>query len=313
LHFGMLAPVSTGARQYGGVGVMVRRPGIELAVQRAPEWRAAGPLCERALAFARQFYAAAPKAELDGLPPAVAIAVESAGAEHIGLGTGTQLGLAVARALSMLAGRPALGAMELARRVARGRRSAIGVHGFEHGGLVVDGGKTDPDAVAPLVAQMSLPDDWQFVLVVPHDIRGLHGPAEREAFRELGPVLPSITAELCRMVLLGLLPAAAEQDFAGFSQRLYEFGQLVGRCFASCQGGVFAHPRLFEIAEFIRSTGVTGVGQSSWGPTLFALTADYDAACTLVRRLEDRFGTGQTTFLISAVDNSGAETTVSRA
>ena len=76
--------------------------------------------------------------------------VERAPAEHTGLGVGTQLGLAIAKALAVASGEPELPSAELAMRVGRGERSAIGVHGFDRGGLLVDAGKLPGEAVSPL-------------------------------------------------------------------------------------------------------------------------------------------------------------------
>ena len=96
------------------------------------------------------------------LPPA-RISVQSAPEEHVGLGVGTQLSLAVARAVLELAGLPDPGPAELARLTGRGARSGIGLHGFQHGGLIVDGGRKREGAVPPLLARASFPDDWQIL------------------------------------------------------------------------------------------------------------------------------------------------------
>src|SRR5262249_15266403 len=157
------------ARQFGGAGLMVEQPGLCLAVRPAAEWSAAGPLAERALDFARRFAGALPPATL----PPQHIVVEASPPEHMGLGTGTQLGMAVARALAEAAGL-ALDGPELARRVGRGARSGLGVHGFTHGGFLVDGGKRAADGVAPLVARLAFPEEWRVVVVLPPWGRGRH-------------------------------------------------------------------------------------------------------------------------------------------
>src|ERR1051326_983522 len=155
LHFGLLSPgrdagwsnvdgERIAARSFGGIGLMVDEPGIVLRVEPALFWSASGPLYERALDFARLF-----KTSLPGVKPH-AIIVERIAPEHCGLGVGTQFGLAVAKALALAGGQPGWNAVELAGRVGRGRRSAVGVHGFEHGGLIVEGGKQGTEAVAPL-------------------------------------------------------------------------------------------------------------------------------------------------------------------
>ena len=73
-------------------------------------------------------------------------------------------------------------------------------------------------------------------------------------------------------------PAAEAGDFARFSRSVYRFGYQAGLCFAGRQGGAFASQRIAELVEAARNLGVEGVGQSSWGPTVFALLANEEAA-----------------------------------
>src|SRR5205823_2425989 len=83
------------------------------------------------------------------------------------LGVGTQLSLAVARVLLELAGRPVPEAPELAALCGRGLRSGIGLHGFDRGGLVVDGGRRSDDGIPPLLAHLDFPDDWAVLVILP--------------------------------------------------------------------------------------------------------------------------------------------------
>src|SRR5256885_2047192 len=70
-------------------------------------------------------------------------------------------------------------------RVGRGKRSALGVHGFAQGGFLVEAGKRDADGVAPLTARADFPEDWRVVLVLPPWGQGLHGAAEGRALQGL--------------------------------------------------------------------------------------------------------------------------------
>jgi beta-RFAP synthase len=307
LHFGMMGPLAgasglslgdvvPGVRRFGSVGLMIEHPGIRLRVEpaRAPagSWSADGPLAERALAFARSFAQTVPS---DLARPAH-LHIERAVPEHAGLGSGTQLALSVARALASAWELPSLDAVELARRVGRGRRSAIGVHGFERGGFLVDGGKGTAEALAPLLIRSTFPDPWRVVLVVPPGGSGLHGPDEHQAFEQLAAargtewqsVLPRTDA-LCRLVLLGMLPALAEGDPDAFGEAVHEFNARAGEAFAPVQGGIYAGPLVAEVVAFVRRQGVRGVGQSSWGPAVFAVVADEERGVDLARRLGDRF------------------------
>jgi beta-RFAP synthase len=306
LHFGLLnvGPADPPARQFGGVGLMVQAPGIQLTAAAAPEWSAEGPLAGRALAFARSF-----TETLDsGAVRPQHLRIEAAALDHVGLGTGTQLGLAVARALALAHGLAQQDAVALARRVRRGGRSALGVHGFEYGGFLVDGGRGAREDPAPLVARLPFPDEWRLLLALPPCGTGLHGTPEQQAFARLSASLasPERTAALCRLVLLGLLPALAERDLEAFGEALYDFNVRVGEAFAAVQGGTYAGPAVADLVAFVRGLGVRGVGQSSWGPAVFAVTADEERARHLAGRIRQRFTLEPGQVLLTAACNNGA-------
>lgn len=316
LHFGLLGfgpqePASSRegetplpARRFGGAGLMVRQPGLTLAVRPAATWSAEGPLAERALAFARQLVQTFAPARLEPQH----LHVEQAAPEHAGLGTGTGLGLAVARALAVAAGLTGLTVEDLAYRVGRGKRSGLGIHGFARGGFLVDGGKDGLDAAAPLVARVDFPESWRVVLILPARSQGLHGESEIRAFerlREAGAASAK-TDRLCRLVLLGMLPALVERDLDAFGEAVHDFNRRVGEWFAPVQGGCYAHPRTAAVVAFIRQWGVRGVGQSSWGPAVFAIAKDEDQAGALVGELRQRFGFQEPEVISCSACNRGA-------
>lgn len=271
LHFGLLGWGPDAPRQFGGVGLMIEAPGLDVEVRPAPTWHAEGPLAARALAVARRV--SDQLAEAGTASPALAIVVRSAAPEHAGLGTGTQLSLAIARAVLELAGRPGWRIDEAAELTGRGRRSGIGLHGFDRGGLIVDGGRGPNGEPPPLLTRLEFPRDWAILLVMPAVATGLSGRGELQAFRELRPPPPARIDRLCRLILLQMLPAVVEQDLTTFGAALAEIQEQVGRSFAPAQGGLpFAHPRLAEIAARMTRAGLRGVGQSSWGPTLYGFT-----------------------------------------
>ncbi len=257
LHFGLLAWGEEHPRQFGSVGLMIERPGLEIRAKPSPTWSAAGPLGERALGVARRVLDAL-ASEGRALEP-LHIAVERASREHVGLGTGTQLSLAVARLLLAAAREPRPSAERLAALAGRGRRSGIGLHGFIGGGLLVDGGRSPDSDVPPLLCRLEFPHDWSVLVLVPPLGHGLAGTDERHAFERLAS-LPTRTVErLCRLVLLELLPAAAERDLDEFGSALSQLQDEVGRSFAPIQGGIFAHAQSEDIAA-----GMRGSGSSEW-------------------------------------------------
>jgi beta-ribofuranosylaminobenzene 5'-phosphate synthase len=318
LHFGLLAlpsaddapaawedrdgKLSLPARRFGGAGLMVERPGLAVTVEPAERWSADGPLAARALDYAK-----AVSARLQSTQP-LRVVVEAAPPEHVGLGTGTQLGLALARAVAATAGRRPPDAIELAQLAGRGQRSALGTHGFVHGGFLVDGGKRSADGIAPLVAHVSFPDAWSILLIIPRDLCGDHGSRERTAFRTLAerPAELARTEALCRLVLLGMLPALVECDFDGFGEALYDFNRRVGQMFQPWQGGLYAHARIQHLVDVLRSSGqARGVGQSSWGPTVFAVM-HREQANELGEWLVRRHEAAPDELVITAVSNRGA-------
>jgi beta-RFAP synthase len=291
------------ARRFGGVGLMVESPALELTAERAPAWSAQGPLAERALAFAQQFARTLPTARPQRL------VVAHAPPEHAGLGSGTQLGLAVAQALAA-AHDLDLDAVELARRVGRGKRSALGVHGFARGGFLIEAGKRSGEGVAPLAVRWDFPEEWRVVLILPPWGQGLHGSAESAALQRLPTRAGSLerTDALCRLALLGMLPALAERDVAAFGEAVYDFNRRVGEAFRPVQGGTYAHPGTADVVAFVRQQRVPGVGQSSWGPAVFAVVDDAACADNLVRRLRERFGLGAGEVFATGAANDGAVT-----
>src|SRR5439155_25329369 len=97
-----------------------------------------------------------------------------------------------------------------------------------------------------------------------------------------------------------------EKDFAAFSECLFDFNVRVGEGFSLSQGGRYAHRDAESTIAFLRANGVRGVGQSSWGPTLFAATEDEEAATYWSGRLRDQFWFSGKEVLITQARNCGA-------
>jgi len=271
LHFGLIGWGPAIPRQFGGAGLMVRRPRVELTAKPGRAWEFHGPLAHRARAIVQNLLSAtSTDSHFPGPILPASIQILTAPPEHVGLGVGTQLSLAVIRALMELAGTAEPTISQLAELSGRGKRSGIGLHGFSHGGFIVDGGRRDHPSPPPLLARAPFPESWSILLVRPPGHRGVHGPAEHEAFSRLPPFPERAIDRMCRLILLGLLPAVIEQDLPAFGAALTELQTLVGEAFAPIQGDRFASTRGDEIIAELRKLGLQGAGQSSWGPTLYA-------------------------------------------
>jgi predicted sugar kinase len=105
-----------------------------------------------------------------------------------------------------------------------------------------------------------------------------------------------------------LLPGLAEENFAAVAEAIGEINARIGDHFAPAQGGRYSSPRVAETLDWLRRSGVAGAGQSSWGPTGFAILGGEEAAQALAAEMRRRFGgDGGVTFRVCRGRNRGAE------
>jgi len=279
LHFGVLDLRGVLGRWFGGIGGAAPSPTLLVSARRAELLTVEGMDAERAAGFARAFLV------FHGLAGGASVTIHRAFPAHKGLGSGTQLALAVARALAELYGLPT-GAAGLAAAVGRGRRSAIGTWTFAGGGLVVEGGRrADGDGVGPLIARLPFPPAWRCIVAVPRRGAAISGADEAAAFATL-PAPPDRDVEqVAHLVLMALLPALAEGDLTTFGRALTAIQTTTGRWFAPVQGGAFAPGPSEEIVKRMADLGASGVGQSSWGPTVYGIVDDEDEGVRLADRV----------------------------
>jgi beta-ribofuranosylaminobenzene 5'-phosphate synthase len=269
----------------GSVGLTLEEPRLLLEASLSPRCQVRGgePWAEEVACGV----AGRVREGIRALAPA-AFTIREAVPRHVGLGSGTQLALAVGRALAALHGRE-VPVRELARMAGRGGTSGIGTAAFEHGGFLVDGGhsfgpgreKQDfrPSSAsagvlpAPVIARHDFPEDWKVILAVPHTAPGASGGREREIFRTHCPVDAGEVQAVCREVLMRMLPGLAERDLDLFSasvNRIQELG--FKRVETSLQSQAIR-----DLVAAMRAAGAPCAGLSSFGPAVYAI-ADTGAA-----------------------------------
>lgn len=284
LHLGFLDPSGTLGRPFGGLGLMVE--GFETVVELgdAPSDRfgadtaAARGELERVAGFVQRLR------EHTGRLDPVALQLREALPLHAGFGSGTQLALAVGRAFAHWQGLE-VSTSTLAQWLGRGLRSGIGIAGFDVGGLLVDGGPGRHGQPAPLVARLEVPLSWRVVVVQHEGLRGLSGAAERAAIAALAPLPQSAAAQICHEVLMRVLPGAAGDDFTAFAAGVNRVQRLLGEHFAPAQGGSrWSSASVGRLMAWLHDAAgeQVAIGQSSWGPTGFAIVASANAAQALV-------------------------------
>ena len=134
---------------------------------------------------------------------------------------------------------------------------------------MLDGGP-GPGKLPPVLARVPFPRAWRVLLIFDPAETGVHGAEEAAAFATLPDFPESETADLTRRVLLGALPALAEEDFKAFCDQVGYLQKRMGAYFAPMQGGAYVSDGVAAVLNGLAAYGVTGLGQSSWGPTGFA-------------------------------------------
>ncbi len=292
----------------GGVGLALEDPFVEIVAEECDEVVVEG----KGLNLDR--FESVARVLADRFGRGIKIRVLSDYKAHVGLGSGTQISLAVAAAFSRIYDF-GFSVRELAYIVGRGGTSGIGVAAFEFGGFIVDGGhskKEKPEFLpssasrakpAPVIARLDFPN-WDIVIAIP-ELSGFYGVREVNLFKEVCPIPLEDVRELCHLILIKLLPSVAEGD-------LDEFGDAIWRI----QNIGFKKAEIDRYGDLIRSAfncvadETKAVGMSSTGPAVYAIT-DSNAK-SIAENLKSYFnerGLNCET-VITKAKNSGAEISV---
>ena len=266
LHFGLLDTV----HPFGGVGVMLEDPLTEVVVSTAEKFQCpeefrlrCDPIAERIRDF---------RGDKD-LPPC-RVEVPRHAPSHCGLGSGTQLSLAVAEGIC----RHQAVNVEfdtIANSLAgRAKRSVVGCYGYLHGGVIYETGNRqalDFQANNGTHQTVRLPSQWHVAVLKPVECEeSVSGRSEREKFAELSPAPKHVRRELDNLAVNGILAAAKCRDFDAFCESTRSYNMLSGQLFASVQGGTYNGTHVTRVIDWLHDQGVSGYGQSSWGPGVFA-------------------------------------------
>jgi beta-ribofuranosylaminobenzene 5'-phosphate synthase len=277
LHLGFLDLNGRLGRRFGGIGLAIDQLNTGIVIRRAEHSDVSGPESRRVQGYLHIME------RLLGHDAAHAVKVLQTVPAHAGLGSGTQLALAVASGVRRLHNLP-LDIEEDALRLGRGARSGIGIGLFHRGGLVVDGGHGRQTKVAPIISHLSFPEHWRILVVLDPNRSGVHGHDEASAFATLAPMAELDAAQICHLVLMKALPGLAEQDIVSFGVAIKELQVRLGHHFARAQGGTgFTSSAVAAVLAVLDDAGAHGIGQSSWGPTGFAFVSSAGEAERLAK------------------------------
>jgi beta-ribofuranosylaminobenzene 5'-phosphate synthase len=304
LHLGLIDLNGDLGRLFGGLGVGIDRPNVVLEAQPSERLAVTGEKSVLVKALAKRFL------ETCGIKANASISIKQSISEHAGLGSGTQLALAVATALSKLFSVNA-SIQELAKIMGRGQRTSVGTTIFEQGGFVVDGGKSK-NGFPTTILRQPFPHDWVFVVAVPNVKKGLAKNEETAAFKALAPMTAEEAGRTCRLTMMKLLPSLVERDIKNFGEALTQIQTVIGNYFAKVQGGTYSSRTATDGIALMQKLGAYGAGQSSWGPAFYGLTQKDEAKeIRLKVQVFLRKGVGGQVFTAKA-NNRGAYIKVTR-
>lgn len=241
---------------------------------------------------------------------------------HIGLGSGTQFALAIAKLFTEY-NKIKINTHELARIVNRGGTSGIGVAAFEKGGFILDGGhsfgpgkQTDkflPSSESnapppPMLFRFHPPEKWRFVIITPTKYKGLSGKEELKIFQKECPI-PSENAEkLSRLILMKILPALVEKNIRIFGEGLTEMQTKFERFGFDKYDNTIVEEIL---SNLMKQKEVHSAGLSSFGPTIFALSENKENSEKIIEQIKNNFSQNEFLILTSTgINNSGAITSI---
>ncbi|MEJ7594044.1 MAG: hypothetical protein WKF77_21090 [Planctomycetaceae bacterium] len=304
LHFGLICSEPGARWRFGGIGVMLRQPAWCLSVTPIVAEKDA---IEATDDISRRICEFLQRIRLHCHITSLRIEVQHEVPFHTGLGSGTQLGLALSAASELMTHRRLQeDPFQLAQLACRAERSAIGTIGFARGGFLVDHGESYGESQRRQVERLIFPDDWRFVLAYPENSQGLSGEKERTFFGQRIHMPQTLIANLEQQVLQEIIPAIRKTQFEAFATSLEKYGQSVGKFYAAEQGGVFAHPAMTQLAMHLRTVGVSGMAQSSWGPLIGIPAESQNHAEEIMRLIPDSIGPSRLATMISEPLNTGA-------
>lgn len=268
LHLGFYRYLDEGV-YYGSIGIALDEPHLELRLTSSNnglELRTPTEESKEAiLRVAKYLGLTSGIVELDGYLR-----------HHSGLGSMTRIYLSTAVAASMLFNKTDLDFESMLLNLGRCRYGCVGYYTFIFGGLAVDSGVTDLNGrrIPKPIALLKVPRNWYVVVAVPEG-RGLN-ENEEKLYME-NPTAVEYQKDLYR-ALVELLTGVKLERIDMFTHAIETIQGVAGKYFSKAQGGFFSSPYGDLISKIMFESGLRGIGQSSWGPTIFGFTDDYVVA-----------------------------------
>ena len=317
LHFGLMELGEGQPLRFGGLGLMTQHPAL---LVRCTDLDTIPPAHDEVARRIAELITRFRNEATVPIPAKFSASVASPIRFHCGLGFGTQLACSVAAGLEIIgdhwserdsatdgwnwfaANKDRSGELALHRLAeisGRGKRSAIGLHGFIFGGLVLDRGYSAQSSDTPCVdgddsfcrqrnsiatQHVTFPESWKIVLVIPKQSQPIYGQTELELIQAASRS-PNRKREQMLALAQQCLAAARAIDFMGYVDALEHYTQLAAALFQDVQGGTFRGQAIEQAVYLARTSGLRAVGQSSWGPVVFGFAEDESSANLIADRI----------------------------
>jgi len=237
---------------------------------------------------------------------------------HVGLGSKTQLSLAIAMAIAKLKEMDITTNL-LTKLVERGGTSGIGWRGFESGGFILDGGHDfgigqEKETFLPSSASNSadpaitilrypIPEHWRFVLAIPNVKKGSYGDEEVSIFQKHAPIPKEEVNEVSHQILMKIIPGILKKDLTCFGEGLKRI-QNIG--FKNVEISL-QHDIVKNLLNFLEEYGIKAYGMSSFGPSVVSITESDDEANQLFEAVHDHLKNIGGHIYICRPNNTGAK------
>ena len=310
LHFGLIDMNGEIGRIDGGVGLALQNPHTKIKVRKAEGIHVE---CEVEPEIVERLRTAIQNVCNHYHFPGAEVKVTERPLAHVGLGSATQTFLGAAHGICMLYGTEA-SSVDLAYLVGRGGTSGIGVASIQTGGFIIDGGHSfrrdenskhgySPSSASsgmrppPVLAQHDFPD-WDILVMVPLG-EGASGLREVTLFKVVCPIPLDQVQRMCHIILMQMLPSIIEKDLETFCRSMEDFQELGFKIFELRAQTQLLH----DCMKFLKASGGTGVGMSSWGPSVFAFGEDLTSLQEKADKWLDDHGGGET--VLTKANNTG--------
>lgn len=281
LHFGFLNWNQRIDSSIGSFGMALNNFVTKITVERSKRLIVEGPQKDLAKKLVKKLLTK------NNFSASVKVIIEKTIPNHAGLGSGTQLALALGYSVYSLFGKK-IKIKDIAKLLARGKRSGIGIGAFKYGGVLVDDGdllqKSNSYRVPEIIIRIPFPKNWRIILILDRTIKGVHGNRERTVFKKLPSYPQKISQKFYKILITEALPSLTKENIGNFGKAVTKIQKIIGDHFSKFQGGNYSSYKVEKAIRWLNQMGVSGYGQSSWGPTGFVFVSNEKKALRIIEK-----------------------------